>query len=106
VARATGSEGHGEAEGPQTSTDRMAAAEDEALAAVREERDAVRARMQRTVAALESIRLNLLRLHAGSGTVDSVTTDLGLAFEAAKEVEGLLEARRDVDDLLREPPGK
>ncbi len=106
VARATGSEGHGAAEGPQTSVDRMAAAEDEALVAVRAERDAVRARMQRTVAALESIRLNLLRLHAGSGTVDSVTTDLGLAFEAAKEVEGLLDAHHEVDELLREPPAK
>jgi serine/threonine-protein kinase len=106
VARATGSEGHGEAEGPQTSVDRMADAEDEALVAVREERDAVRSRMQRTVAALESIRLNLLRLHAGSGTVESITTDLGIAFEASKEVDQLLEARQEVGDLLRGPPGK
>jgi serine/threonine protein kinase len=40
-----------------------------------------------SLAALETIRLNLLRLHAGSGTVESLTTDLGLAFEAAKEVD-------------------
>jgi serine/threonine-protein kinase len=106
VARATGDEGHSDDTEPRTSTDVMADAEDEALAAARGERDAVRGRMQRTVAALESIRLNLLRLHAGSGTVESVTTDLGLAFEAAKEVDQLLEARHEVDDLLRGPPGK
>ena len=107
VARATGGGAEGdEAERTATSTDLMADAEEEALAAARAERDAVRSRMQRTVAALESIRLNLLRLHAGSGTVESITTDLGIAFEAAKEVEGLLEARQEVDDVLRGPPGK
>jgi serine/threonine-protein kinase len=103
AARAGGSGEGPDAEGDAlTSTGRMAEAQDDALAAVREDRDAVRARMQRTVAALESIRLNLLRLHAGSGTVESITTDLGLAFEAAKEVDSLVEAQREVDDALRE----
>jgi len=96
-----GRDGGGEA---LTSTDRMAEAEDDALSAVREERDAVRGRMARTVAALETIRLNLLRLHAGFGTAESLTADLGLAFEAAKEVDLLLEARREVDSALRNPP--
>jgi serine/threonine-protein kinase len=105
VARATGGgEGRDPDDEAVTSTDRMAEAEHEALSAVRAERDGVRGRMQRTVAALESIRLNLLRLHAGSGTVESITTDLGLAFEAAKEVENLLEAGREVDAALHEPP--
>jgi hypothetical protein len=54
------------------------------------------------VAALETVRLSLLRLHAGSGTVESLTTDLGIAFEAAKEVDLLLEARREVDAGLQD----
>jgi len=91
-------------EGEGTSTDLIAGRRDEALEAVERERDEVRARLLRTVAALETIRLSLLRLHAGSGTVESVTSDLGLAFEAAKEVDLLLEARREVDAELNDPP--
>ena len=92
----------GESEG--TSADLIADRRDEVLDAVERERDAVRVRLSRTVGALETIRLSLLRLHAGTGTVESVTTDLGIAFEAAKEVDLLLEARREVDAELNEPP--
>jgi len=90
--------------GERTDADLIADREGEALDAVEAERDTVRARLARTVAALETIRLSLLRLHAGSGTVESTTTDLGLAFEAAKEVDQLLEARREVDAALRAAP--
>src|SRR6185437_6335736 len=45
------------------------------------EREQVQQRLKDAVAALETIRLNLLRLHAGTGTVQSLTTDLGLARE-------------------------
>ena len=38
---------------------------------------------------------------AGSGSVQSLTTDLGLAYEVAKEVDVLLEARNEVEDVLR-----
>lgn len=34
--------------------------------------------------------------------VQSLTTDLGLAYEVAKEVDVLLEARREVDEVLGE----
>ena len=105
AARATGGGGNNDGNGAAlTSVDRMAEAEDDALAAVRNERDTVRGRMARTVAALESIRLNLLRLHAGSGTAAHLTADLDLAFEAAQEVDLLLEAHREVDAVLRDPP--
>ena len=89
--------------GEGTDTDLIADQEDEALAAVEVERDAVRARLARTVAALETVRLSLLRLHAGSGTVESTATDLSLAFETAREVDQLLEARREIDAALRAP---
>jgi len=85
-----------------TSIGVMASRREDALDAVRAERDAVRARMQKTVAALETIRLSLLRLHAGSGTVESLTADLGLAAESAKEVDVLLDARREVEAALQD----
>ena len=84
----------------RTSVERIVGQRPDALVALREERDAVHAKLASTVAALETIRLNLLRLHAGSGSVASLTTDLGLAFEVAKEVDLLLDAGREVDAAL------
>ena len=65
---------------------------------LRPERDRVRARLKDAVAALETIRLNLLKLHAGTGSVESVTTDLGLAREVAADVDRLLEAQKELDE--------
>jgi len=79
--------------GPDTATEA-----DGAAAELREVRDQVRARLKDAVAALEKIRLNLLKLHAGSGTVQSVTTDLGLAREVAADVDRLLEARQELEE--------
>ena len=64
------------------------------------ERDLVQRRLKEAVAALETIRLNLLRLHAGTGDVTSLTTDLTLAREAAKEVDLLLEGHREIEEAL------
>jgi serine/threonine-protein kinase len=80
--------------GPETGGDGNRATEE-----LRQVRDQVRTRLKDAVAALENIRLNLLKLHAGSGTVQSVTTDLGLAREVAADVERLLEAREELDEL-------
>jgi serine/threonine-protein kinase len=63
------------------------------------ERDRLQQRLSDAVKALESLRLNLLRLHAGSGSVHSLTTDLGLAREVAKELGFLLEAEREIEEL-------
>ena len=46
---------------------------------LRAARDTIHARLGDAVGALETIRLNLLRLHAGSATVAGLTTHLGLA---------------------------
>ena len=73
----------------------------EAVDAVTAERDLVHEKLAATVAALETIRLGLLRLVAGSGSVASVTTDMGLAADVAAEVNLLLEARQDVEQVLR-----
>ena len=66
-------------------------------------RDRVQARLTQAVAALETIRLNLLRLHAGSGTVESLTTDLDVAAEVSRDIARLIDARREVDRTLSYP---
>ena len=69
---------------------------------LRAERERVQERLRDAVAALETIRLNLLKLHAGSGSIERITTDLGLAQEVAREVDLLLSAQREVDATLAE----
>jgi serine/threonine-protein kinase len=70
---------------------------------VRAMRDALHDKLGDTVGALETIRLNLLRLHAGSLSVESVTTHLGLAAEVSEEVERLIAAHEEVNGALRFP---
>jgi serine/threonine-protein kinase len=66
-------------------------------------RDSVHAKLGEAVGALETIRLDLLRLHAGSTTVQSVTTHLGIAKDVSAEIGRLIAANRDVDRLLHFP---
>ena len=70
---------------------------DRMVAELRAERDLVQKRLADAVAALETIRLNLLRLHAGTGSVQRVTTDLGLAREVATELDLLLASQRELE---------
>ena len=72
-------------------------------AEVRALRDELRAKLGEAVGALETIRLNLLRLHAGAATVQGLTTHLGLAAEVSEQVERLIGAHADVDRLLSFP---
>jgi serine/threonine-protein kinase len=75
----------------------------EAVSILRDERDAVREKLSEAVAALETIRLNLLRLHAGSVTVEGFTTHLGLAEEMSAELARLVAAHDAVESALRFP---
>lgn len=52
------------------------------------------------MAALEGIRLELLRLHAGSGDVAGMTADLSAARALSLDVELLVEGRYEVDEML------
>ncbi|MEP6992801.1 MAG: protein kinase [bacterium] len=70
---------------------------------LRTERDLVHAKLGEAVGALETIRLNLLRLHAGSATVEGLTTHIGLAVEVSAEVERMIAAREEVEERLRFP---
>ena len=69
-------------------------------AQVRAARDAAEKRLSEAVAALETIRLELLRLHAGSGSVESMTADLTSALELSEDIERVLEGGREVEKLL------
>lgn len=57
-------------------------------------------RMESAVVALENIRLDLLRLHAGVGSHDELTADLEHAREIADLVDAELAASDDVERLL------
>jgi hypothetical protein len=70
---------------------------------IREMRDSVHVKLGDAVGALETIRLNLLRLHAGSTSVESLTTQLEIAAEVSEEVERLIEAHADVERTIRFP---
>jgi serine/threonine-protein kinase len=65
-------------------------------------RDQAQRRMQDAVAALETLRLDLLRLSAGTIEVASVTSRLGTAREVAADIRRLLDAQDEVQQLLAE----
>lgn len=79
------------------------AASTDAYAELRALRDELGERHREVVAALETTRLNLLRLHAGAMTVDGFTTHFDLAGDVAAEARRLLEARGELDRFLRSP---
>jgi serine/threonine-protein kinase len=78
----------------------IGARHDRIFADLTAERELVQQRLADAVAALETIRMNLLRLHAGTGSVHSLTTDLGLAREVAKGIDLLLQGQREVEEEL------
>ena len=70
---------------------------------LRATRGAAQQRLADAVAALEAIRLNLLRLCAGGGSVDSLTADLSAARDVGAEVDRLLAGHEEVAALLARP---
>jgi hypothetical protein len=63
-------------------------------------RAATQQRLAETVAALETIRLGLLRLRAGAGTVVGLTADLAAALQIGEATDRLLKAGKEVSALL------
>ncbi|MGD2135161.1 MAG: hypothetical protein PVF27_03330, partial [Gemmatimonadales bacterium] len=57
-------------------------------------------RLATTVAALENVRLGLLRLKAGSLTLDDLTADLEQARELGERIDAELAGRREVKAVL------
>ncbi len=79
------------------------AAETAQYAEARAARDAIREKLGEAVGALETIRLNLLRLHAGSASVEGLTTHLNLAAEISAGVERLVASQAEVERSLSTP---
>ena len=75
----------------------------EGYAELQVERDEAQARAGEAVSALETIRLNLLRLHAGALTVEGLTTHLGMAVDLSAHVERLIAAKDEVERIVRYP---
>ena len=61
--------------------------------------------LSESVAALEGIRLDLLRLHAGASDLAPLTTLIDAARVLGEDVRRLAEAQREVDDSVRRPLG-
>jgi serine/threonine-protein kinase len=61
------------------------------------------AHLAESVAALEGIRLDLLRLHAGAGDLAPLTTLMDAVRLAGDEMKRLAEAQREVDASLERP---
>ncbi|MEP7001546.1 MAG: serine/threonine-protein kinase [bacterium] len=71
------------------------------IADLTDRRDRAGGRLAELVTALENVRLDLLRVRAGGGSVDSITRDLAAAREFGKEADRLLASGREVEDALR-----
>ncbi len=57
--------------------------------------------LSESVAALEGVRLDLLRLHGGRSDLTSLTTLIGAARELESELGRLVEAQRELDQISR-----
>ena len=75
----------------------------ETVARLREQRDAARHDFARAIAALESIRLDLLRLHGGVDRADTVTNLLVQARHAERDLDALIDAQREVHAIAPAP---
>jgi len=68
-------------------------------------REAASARLAESVAALEGIRLDLLRLHAGAGDLAPLTTLMDAVRVIGDDMQRLAEAQREVEDATGRNPG-
>jgi hypothetical protein len=50
------------------------------------------------LSALETIRLDLLKVHGGVGTLDGLTADLAAARRIGEDVDALLDGLREAGD--------
>jgi eukaryotic-like serine/threonine-protein kinase len=66
-------------------------------------RDEAKGELAKSVAALEAVRLDLLRLHGGAGDLAPITTVLEAARELGEQLDRLGQAEREVDASMRLP---
>ena len=73
---------------------------------LRETRDKAERQLADVVAALEGVRLSLLRLTAGTGTVDGLTTNLIAAGDIGDNVTHPLAGLEEVEEVLKRETGE
>ncbi len=78
----------------------MATTDDEDIARLRAARSDLAMQLEASVGALEQLRLGLLRLHAGTSSVDGMTTQLAETEAVMREVDRVLDARQEVEDIF------
>jgi len=66
-------------------------------------RDAAKRELGESVAALEAVRLDLLRLHGGAVDLRPITTVLDAARELGDQLDRLADAKREADDIVSPP---
>ena len=67
-------------------------------------RDVAAQRLAEAVAALENIRLSLLKLKAGTGSLTELTADLTAARQLNAAMDAAADAREEVEAFLRRAP--
>ncbi|HMA23453.1 MAG TPA: hypothetical protein VKP00_05655, partial [Gemmatimonadaceae bacterium] len=67
-------------------------------------RDDAKRELGKSVASLEAIRLDLLRLHGGASDLRPITTVLEAAKELSEELDRLGRAQQEVSDVVRPMP--
>ncbi len=72
-----------------------------AVARLQNAHDAAQRRLAEAVAALENLRIDLLRMHAGTANLESVTQNLGSARELATHIDRLLDGHGEIEESLR-----
>ncbi len=88
--------------GADQSTPRHQVAEQGSLPAaeLKAAAQAIGERLATAIAALESLRLDLMRLQTGQGSIDDLAADLEAAREIGEEIDRLLEGQQEVADML------
>ena len=79
----------------------LARQEPDSPAAIALARDDAKRELAESVAALEAVRLDLLRLHGGSADLRPLTTSLEAARELGARVGRLVEAQSEVEAIVR-----
>jgi serine/threonine-protein kinase len=84
--------------------DSLAGQRQRAVDRIRSAREEAQRRFSDTVAALEKLRVDLLRMRAGSADVESVTANLGSARELGAQIDRLLTAHEEIEEELTRRP--
>ncbi len=69
------------------------------------ERTRVRNRLATVVAALENVRIDLLRLRAGLGSIEDITADLEAARRICEDIDHVVDSQAEVEQLTETAHG-